>query len=70
MSVRIFSYLAPDVVTVESRGHQNWVWGDRREWFVGEIDGQIVGRRRTREKVVEMLRSKQVLKAPQTTGAR
>lgn len=53
-----FTYVAPDVIDhAGARGHMEWRWGDRIEWHVAAVDGEIVGRRRTRGELVELLRN-------------
>lgn len=54
----IVIHRAPEVVSVESFGRDNWRLGDVIEWHVAILDGQVIGRRRTRGEAAELLRSR------------
>ena len=54
--ITTFTYVAPNVLSREINGRSEWELGERIEWHVLTVDGAIVGRRRTRAELSELLR--------------
>ena len=54
-AIKEFVYRAPDIVSREINGRSEWELGERIEWHVLTVDGVIVGRRRTRGELTELL---------------
>ena len=53
MTTQIVTYTAPDIIEVE--GVKRWEWGERITWFLLVVDGEVVGRRRSREELSELM---------------
>lgn len=52
----VFTYTAPDVCgSTDAMGFMRWNFGDRIQWFVLVVNGEIRGRRRTRAELSELV---------------
>lgn len=56
----IVTYHDADVVETREFGRIDWRFGERVEWHVVVIDGEVIGRRRTRGEALALLRSRQI----------